>query len=606
MIGMTVADHVIDFLVKKGITDIFLVSGGGIMYLLDAIYRNKKIKYISNYHEQASAIAAEGYARVKNKVGACLVTTGPGSTNAVTGVAGAYVESIPMVVISGQVKRETIADYNKLRQLGVQEINIIDIVKPITKYAVTVLNPRMSIYELEKAWHKAITDRPGPVWINIPLDVQGIQIDKHKLQHYKPPVVPKSDDRLKYQVKKATDMLSVAKRPLLITGLGIRIAHGEDELDKFLSKFKLPVVHSVGGLDLVPDSYLYKLGMFGPSGQRRANFAVQNADLLLSIGAGLDINETGFNFKDFARNAKKIAVNIDEEEMRKPNVYVDMAIRADAAAFMKLLLNELKNTKINMINQWLYACQKWKKDYPTVIPEFYKNKKYVNSYVLMDILSDLLSSDDVLTTGIGMDVVSFYSAFKIKKGQRAFANKHFGGMGWCLPLAIGACVGNRRKQVICVTGDGSFQFNIQELNTINNYRLPIKIFVFNNQGYKSIRDTQNNFFQGRLVGADKTSGVLNPDFKKLAETYNLRYEFIRNNIHLKNKIKKILKHAEPILCEVNVDPKQERVPRSVTYRDKAGNLQSRPLEDLAPLLPREELEKNMNIFNTNSKFKGQK
>lgn len=595
---MNLSDFVIDFLVKKGIKDIFLVSGGGIMYLCDAVGRNKKINYISNYHEQACAIAAEGYARIKNSVGACLVTTGPGSTNTLTGVAGAFVESIPIIIISGQVKRETIADYSKLRQLGVQEINIIDMVKPVTKYAKTIMDPETIGYELEKAWYLATEGRPGPVWINLPLDVQAYSLDPKKLKHFSPPVKnQKQKNELKKQVAKFIELLKKSERPVLITGYGIRLAKGEKLLEELLHKIKIPVVHNINGLDLVPEDYPLNMGMFGPAGNRRANFAIQNADLIIAVGASLDINETGFNFKDFGRKANKITVNIDKEELLKPNVFVDLAITEDAKAFFEEFLQQTKNVKFNFSPKWFAVCKMWKQKYPTIITDFFKDKNYVHSYVFMDRLSDFLSLKDVLTTGIGQDIVSFYQAFKVKKNQRAFANKHFGGMGWCLPLAIGANIGNNRHRSICVTGDGSIQFNIQELNTIRYYELPIKIFVYNNRGYKSIRDTQNNLFAGRLVGADSTSGVLNPDFKKLADTYSFTYEKIMNNQEINRKIKKVLSIKGPVLCEVNINPNQERIPRSVTYRDAKGQLKSRPLEDLAPLLPREELEENMSLFN---------
>ena len=585
---MLLSDFVIDFLVKNGLKDIFLVSGGGIMYLLDSIARNKKINYISNYHEQASAISAEGYSRVTAKPGVCLVTTGPGSTNAVTGVAGAWVESIPMVVISGQVKRETIADYTKLRQLGVQEINIIDIVKKITKYSKEVIDPNLIAYELERAFFEATDGRPGPVWLSIPLDVQNTVINEKNLKHFKPLSVKQKNASLIKQVKETVELMKKSRRPLLAVGFGIRLAQGEKLLYKLMDKLRIPVVHNINSVDLVNEDHPLNIGLFGPHGHRRANFAVQNCDFLLTIGSGLDINETGFNFKDFARKAKKIGINIDKAELEKANVMLDLPIVADAGEFMGSLLKEIKGEKFNFSKKWFEVCLYWKDKYPTIIKEYFRDKEHVNSYVFMDVLSDITNPTDVLTTGIGQDVVAFYQAFKIKKGQRAFANKHFGGMGWCLPLTIGACVGNKKSRTVCVTGDGSIQFNIQELNTIDYYRLPIKIFVFSNKGYKSIRDTQNNLFEGRLVGADETSGVQNPNFKKISEGYNLKYGYIKNNEELKKKISEALEFKGPTLYEVNIAFDQPRIPKSVTYRNKDGQLKSRPLEDLWPLLSREE------------------
>ena len=591
------SDYVIDFLVKKGVTDVFLVSGGGIMYLCDAVGRNKKIRYISNYHEQASAIAAEGYSRMKNKPGVCLVTTGPGSTNAVTGAAGAWVESIPILFISGQVKRETIADYKIHRQLGMQEINIIDIVKKITKYAKEIINPETITSELEKAYFEMTNGRPGPVWISIPVDVQGTLIDEKKLKHF---IYPKDDKSNKKKLKSDINylilLLKKSERPVLISGFGIRLSGAIEQFKQLVKILNIPVLYNINGVDILAHDHPLKIGLVGPFGHRRANFVLQNADLVLSIGSSLGLEATGYNFNGFASEAKKIAVNIDAGELDKPNIKIDIPIVADAKEFIELFLTKIKKEKFIISNKWNNTCLSWKKRYPTMIKDYFVNKNHVNSYVFMDILSDLLSSEDVLTTGIGLDVVSFYTAFKTKNNQRSFVNKHFGGMGWCLPLAIGACVGNNKKRTICVTGDGSIQFNIQELNTINYYRLPIKIFVFNNKGYKSIRDTQNNLFDGRLVGADQTSGVANPNFKKLADAFDFKYSFIKNNEELKLKISQVLKENGHVLCEVNIDADQTRMPKTSTYRGEDGNLYSKPLEDMWPFLPREELYKNMHMF----------
>jgi len=591
------ADYVIDFLVKKGIEDIFLVSGGGIMYLLDAVGRNKKMRYISQYHEQACAMAAEAYARLRNHISACLVTTGPGSTNAVTGVAGAWVESIPMIVISGQIKRETIADYSRMRQLGLQEINIVDIVQPITKYAKTIMQPETITYELEKAFYEATAGRPGPVWINIPLDVQGAMIDETKLKHYH--LTPKNQNykkSLKKAVKETIEMLKKAKRPVLIAGFGIRLAHAEKLLKELIVKLKAPVLVSNNSLDLMSENHPLFMGRYGPAGQRKANFVLQTADLVLSIGASLNVTSTGFNFKGFAPKAKKIMVNIDQGELCRPTLKIDFPIQADAKDFMEELLSKMKNSTFKFSHRWYEACRIWKKRYPTIVSDFFKNKKHVNSYVFMDKLSDLLTTKDVLVTGIGLDVVSFYQAFKVKKNQRAFCNKNNGNMGYCLPGSIGACVGNERKRTVLVTGDGSIQFNIQELNTIKYYKLPIKIFIFNNKGYKSIRDTQNNLFEGRLVGADEHSGVTNPDFKKLAGTYNFSYGYILNNQEIDKRIKEALRIPGPTLYEVNIAYDQVRMPRVVSYRRPDGTLESKPLEDMSPFLPTEEIYKNMHMF----------
>lgn len=597
------SDYVIDFLMNKGIRDVFLVSGGGVMHLLDSVGRNKKIRFIANRHEQASATAAESYARTKNVVSVCLVTTGPGGTNAITGVAGAWVDSIPMIVLSGQVKRELIADHSKLRQLGPQEIDIVPMVKPITKYASLVTDPNMIRYELEKAYYFATTNRPGPVWLDIPLDVQGAMIDKNRLAQYKMPTVPVTQKNkiLRQSVAKTIEMILKSKRPILIFGNGVRLAHAEKLLPRLVKKLPIPVLLPINGMDLVPENGSFFVAKFGPFGQRSGNFVLQNSDLILSVGASLSISCIGFNYAGFAPNAKKIMVNIDRGELEKTTLKIDLPIESDAKLFIEELLSQLNNTKLHFSKKWLAGCSSFKKRYPTVVPEFFKDKKHVNSYVFFDTLSNLVDAQDIITTGIGLDATSMYQSFRVKKNQRAFVNQNFGQMGWCLPAAVGACVANNRRRTICVTGDGSLQLNIQELLTIKYYHLPIKIFVFNNAGYESIRATQNNFFEGRLVGSDESSGYSNPDFRLLARTHGLQYEKIKTNGQLSENIKKILAAPGPVLCEVNVSYTQKRMPRSASYRREDGTLESRPLEDMFPFLPREEISANMQMFDKEKK-----
>jgi len=590
------SDYVINFLVKKGISDIFLVSGGGIMFLCDAVGRNKKIKYISNHHEQASATAAEAWARTKNHISACLVTTGPGGTNAITGVAGAWVDSIPMIVISGQVKREVIADYTKYRQIGPQEINIIPMVKPITKYAVTIIDPYKIRYELEKCFYEATIGRPGPVWIDLPLDIQSANIDEKKLYFFYPPKKNENKNDLTNSVEKVIEILKKSKKPIMIAGQGIRLSGGEKVFEKLVSKLKIPVIFPINGLDLLPENNKQVLGKFGPVGTRRGNFALQNSDLVISIGASLNTASTGYDFKGFARNAKKIMVNIDQGEIKNKKITIDFSIVSDAKKFMVEMLNQLKTIKLKENKKWLSVCQYFKDKYPSINPEYFKDKKHVNSYVFFDVLSDLLTNKDVLVTGISLDACSMYQAFKVKKGQRAFVNKNLGQMGWCLPASIGACVGNDYKRTILVTGDGSIQFNIHELETIKYYKLPIKIFIFNNDGYESIRSTQDNYFSGNYVGSNKDSGVTNPDFKLLARAHGFKYENIKNNDQLIDKIKKTLRTKGPILCEVNIAYDQKRRPRVSSFRRPDGTLESRPLENMFPFLPKEEIYNNMHMF----------
>jgi acetolactate synthase-1/2/3 large subunit len=594
---MTVSDFIVDFLVKKGISDIFLVSGGGIMHLCDAVVRNKKIRYISNHHEQASAICAEAYARIRNGLSACIVTTGPGGTNALTGVAGAWTDSVPVMIISGQVRTNIIADYRKLRQLGPQELNVVEMAKPITKYVKTIKDPNTIRYELEKAFYFATTGRPGPVWLDVPLDIQSAIVDKRKLTPFIPPVINMQDkiEKLEKNISKVFNLLNKSKRPLLILGHGVRLAHAEKELINFIKKLNAPIVLPYNGMDLVPYDEPLLVGKFGPVGNRSGNFALQNADLLIVIGASLSLASRGFDIKGFAPKAKKIMVDIDKGELTKSTITLDLAIQADAKDFIKYFIRKAGRNNFSFDSRWYNACSDWKNKYPAVIPEFYKDKKYVNTYVFMDVLSDILTEKDIVLSGNSLDAVSLYQAFKVKKGQRVFTNENLGAMGWCLPASIGACV-KSKNQTILVTGDGSIQFNIQELATISYYKFPVKIFIVNNDGYESIRSTQGNFFEGRFVGSDKHSGISNPDFRKLAAAYNLPFYTIKNNSQIKVILKKIVKEPGPVLCELVVNPDQHRVPKATSFRKADGTMESRPIHDMAPFLDREEVEKNMSLF----------
>jgi len=589
------SDYVVQFLVDKGIKDIFMVSGGGIMHLVDSVGKNPSMNYYCNYHEQSSAIAAEAYARVRNHVGACLVTTGPGSTNALSGMVGAWADSIPIIVISGQVRRDLIADYKKIRQLGPQEINIIDMVRPVTKYAVTVMDPEQIRYELEYAYTQATTGRPGPVWINIPLDVQAAMVEEDLLTGYDAGI-DKSDRSINSSINKVVELLQHASRPVLICGNGIHLARAEDLLDEFIQMAHIPVLLTIGGMDLLDENNQFNMGRFGPFGQRRSNFALQNADLLISLGASMSMASTGFNISGFAPKAKKVMVDIDPGELTKPTYIADIAIACDAKKFLMEILSKLVTVHLHERQEWEEACKNWKKKYPICVPDYYTDPDFVNTYAFADILSDLLTPEDVVITGNSLDICSVFQTFRVKKGQRVVTNSNYGAMGWDLPGAIGACVGRGNRMTVLVTGDGSFQFNVHELLTIGVNHLDVKIFIVNNQGYDSIRATQNNYFNKHYVGSDLSSGVGNPDFAMLASTYGLLYENILNNDQVRDKAAKLLKLEGPILCELNVSREQGRSPKASSYRKEDGTLESRPLEDMFPFLPRGEIWENMHLF----------
>ncbi|MGZ5004554.1 MAG: thiamine pyrophosphate-binding protein [Chthoniobacterales bacterium] len=595
---MKVSDYVIDFLVKRGVGDIFMVTGGGIMHLVDSVGRHAGMRYICNNHEQACAIAAEAYARTRRGVGACLVTTGPGSTNALSGIAGAFVDSVPVIVISGQVRRDIIADYAKLRQLGPQEINIEPMARPVVKYFKTLMDPAMLRYELECAWQHATSGRPGPVWINIPLDVQGADFDETSAPAYEEPGAEHSlvKSELQSKVKEVIEMLQQAKRPVLIGGNGVHLGGAHEAFVRFVEKIGAPVLSTTGGMDLLDESHPLYMGRFGPTGQRRANFTLQNSDLMITVGASMSIGSIGFNTAGFAPKAKRIMVSVDPNEMEKPNFKPDLNVAADAGRFFEEFLAQANGTSFEFSSAWRDACTNWKQRYPTITPDYYADKEHVNSYVFARALSDALDTKDVVVTGNSLDIVSIIQSFVIRLGQRVFTNINYGSMGWDLPGAVGACVGAGRQRTCLMTGDGSVQFNIQEMMTVRANNLPVKIFVLNNAGYESIRATQRNFFNSHFVGSDFKTGIGNPDWEKLAAAYRFGYERIANNDEIAAKLPNVLNNPEPFLCELNLSPDQPRSPKTMSVRREDGSFETRPLEDMFPFLPREEVWENMHLF----------
>ena len=595
---MKVSDYVVEFFVERGVADIFMVTGGGIMHLVDSVGRNSAMRYICNHHEQACAIAAEAYARTRDSVGTCLVTTGPGSTNALSGIAGAFVDSVPVFVISGQVRREIIADYSKLRQLGPQEINIEPMARPVVKYFATVMDPSMVRYELEAAWFHATQGRPGPVWINLPLDIQGANFDPAKAPSFLLPAEEEvlQDEKLRQGVREVIRMLKASRRPVVIGGNGVHLGRAQEAFIQFVEKVKAPVLSTIGGLDLIGESHPLYMGRFGPTGQRRANFALQNSDLLLTIGASMSISSIGFNTSGFAPKAKRVMVTIDPHELEKPNFKADLGVVADANAFVSEFLAQGKDIAFEVASAWREACSNWKQCYPTITPDYFTDKEHVNSYVFAQALSRELSGGEVIVTGNSLDIVSILHSFEIRQGQRVFTNINYGSMGWDLPAAVGACIAAGRKLTCLITGDGSIQFNIQELMTIRANNLPVKIFVLNNGGYESIRSTQNNFFNGNLVGSDFKTGIGNPGWEQLAAAYGFQYCRIANNDQIAHQLPAVIKTSEPFLCELNLSADQPRSPKTISTRRDDGTYETRPLEDMFPFLPREEVWNNMNLF----------
>jgi acetolactate synthase-1/2/3 large subunit len=592
-----VSDYVVRFLVERGVRDVFLASGGGIMHLLDSIGQHPDMRYYCNYHEQACAVAAEGYARMTGRPGACFATTGPGAINALSGAVASWVDSVPLIVISGQVRTDLIADYAHVRQVGPQEGNVIAMAKPVTKYAVSLRNASRVRYEMERAYYEATTGRPGPVWVEFPLDIQGANVDESTLERFTPPAddVATNPKQLAEGARQVIAALRAAKRPVIIPGNGIHYSHSRELLRRLAEVTGVPVLLSLIAKDLMPEGHPLQFGGIGGVGQRRANFAVQNSDCVLALAAGLNVQKIGFNVKGFAPKATKIIVDVDPGQLTHQILKPDLGIHAEIHAFLEELLRQLEGTDMPDRSAWLEACRNWKQRYPLMTPDYYQDPDHVNTYVFMDVLSDVLGEKDILVTGNGTDVVSYFQVFRIKDGQRTI-NTGWGSMGWDLPNAIGACIGSGRRRTVCVCGDGSIAWNVQELLTIRKYNLPVKIFVLNNKGYTSIRITQTNFFEGRFVGSDEGSGVGNPDFCALASAYGLAYTSIHSGADLADGIARALTLDGPVLCEVNAAAMQGVSPKASAFRREDGTLESRPLEDMSPFLPREEVWENMHMF----------
>ena len=594
-----VADYITQTLVAYGVQHVFMITGGGAMHLNDAIGRESRIKYVCNHHEQACAIAAEGYARTKGAMAVVCVTTGPGGTNALTGVLGQWLDSIPVLYLSGQVRYETTVASTglPLRQLGDQEANIVDIVRPITKYAVMVTDPQLIRYHLEKAMHLAVSGRPGPVWLDLPLNVQASIIDEANLKPYDPAEdMAKSDlSMIERQVDIVIERLATAERPVILAGAGIRLAGAADAFYHMAERLGIPVQVAWDAIDLFPSSHPLYAGRPSTLGQRGANFIFQNSDLLLNLGCRMNTRQIGYNFPSVARAAYKISVDIDANELKKPTLKIDLPICADVGEFIRLINSRLVNNKISPKPDWLAWCRERIRRYPVVLPEYRQQGKAVNPYVFSETLSLCLSAYDVLVSSNGSSCVIPIQAMQIQRGQRHIVNSGCAAMGYGLPAAIGACFANDGKRVICLEGDGSIQLNIQELETVRYHHLPLKIFIFNNGCYLSIRTTQNNFFDGHLVGESENSGVGFPDFVRVAKAYGILACRIKQRGEIEEPIRHVLAIDSPVLCDVVMDPAQLFIPRIASKRMPDDRMVSSPLEDMFPFLDEVEFLSNMII-----------
>lgn len=599
------ADYVADFLTSRGVTDVFSVVGGGAMHLNDALGHHEALHVTYNHHEQACAIAAEAYARLENRIAAVCVTTGPGGTNALTGVVGGWLDSIPMFVISGQVRYDTTARYAlanagaSVRAMGDQEYDIVRSVEPMTKYAVMIEDPTSIRYHLERAWHLATTGRPGPVWIDIPVNYQGCYVETNELAEYDPTEddtllpPPVADDVIQEVLQK----IRAAKRPVFHAGYGIRLSGGYDAFRDALEKLNIPVVTYWNAADLIEDEHPLYCGRAGNMGDRPGNWAIQNADLILAVGTRISIRQVGYNWQTWARAAEVIMVDIDQGEMKKPTLHVSMPVWADAKDFLGKLASAA-NSCVFAEREWLETCARWKREYPVVLPRHWEeNGKTANVYAFIRYLSSCLPQNSLTAVSNGACCVVGNQAYVIQRGSRMANNSAIASMGYGLPAAIGTCIGGGGRDTICLEGDGSIMMNLQELQTIITNNLPIKIFLINNSGYHSIRITQTNLFSEHTkVGIGPESGDLSfPEYKKIAQAFGYRYLEAHSNAQMKAVVDEALAQDGPMFIEIFTNAEQVWEPKSSTKRLTDGTLVSPPLEDLAPFLPREELEAQMYI-----------
>jgi acetolactate synthase-1/2/3 large subunit len=591
------SDWLMGALADRGVRHVFFVSGGGAMHLDDSLGQCARIEAVATLHEQGASMAAETYAKIRNETGVCLVTTGPGGTNALTGLAGAWLDSTPMLVVSGQVKRADLKGDTGVRQMGVQEVDIVSMARPVTKYAVTVTDPASIRYHLEKAWHLASSGRPGPVWLDIPLDVQGAPVDADALPGFDPAAEPAeaSAADVAAAVTRTLDELERAERPLLLVGNGVRLARAERELAEAMRVLDIPVQLTWLGHDLVPDDHPLFAGRPGPVAPRGANFALQNCDFLLAVGARLDNVVTGYAPRLFARAATKVMVDIDPAEIRKMGDAIHLGVVCDAGVFLRELVRQGAGRRRHDRAAWFARIRAWLERYPVVQPEYRGRADGVSTYVLAEAISAVSGDGDVIVSGSsGAGIEIFLLALRLRAGQRVTLTTALGAMGYCVPACIGASLALDRRRVVAVDGDGGFQLNVQELETIRRLSLPIKLFVLNNDGYASIRTSQLRYF-GRLCGADASSGVTLPELRKVAEAYGIPYAAIATDVDLPGQVRRAVDGPGPLICEVRTPRDEPRAPSLASVTKADGRMVSRPLEDLWPFLDREELRSNMLI-----------
>lgn len=590
------SDYVMRFLHDAGIHRIFMLTGGGCMHLVDSVGRQPGLEYVCCLHEQACAFAAQAHAEFTNTPSAVLVTTGPGGTNAITGLAAAWLDSTPCIFLSGQVKRADSLHGRGVRSMGPQELDIVSVVTPLTKFAKTIRDPGTVRADLEKALHLATTGRRGPVWLDIPLDVQSAVIDESGLAGFTPEPVRTDRVALSRSAAQAIQLLRNSQRPVLLIGNGARLAYRAGLVNKLIDRLRIPTLLTWKSMDMLPEEHPYFAGRPGSVAARGANFTQQNADWIMVLGARLDMPQIAFSHENFARAARKVVVDVDPHELAKFKMPIDVAVNADAAEFVAELLAQLEDLDLADAGVWTARAMQWKQKYPVILPEYWNEKTFVNTYVLVDVLSDLCTAEDAIapgSSGACSDIL--LQCFRMKEGQRVVNSPSLGAMGTGLPGTIGTCLASGLRRTICVNGDGGFQLNIQDLETVRRLKLPIKFFILCNGNYASIITSQKTHFQGRLVGSDPSSNLTVPDIRKVAGAYGIPSYEIMNHEGIREKIREVLQVPGPVVCAVCTSSDQITAPRATSMIRPDGSIVSLPMEDMAPRLPREEFRAQMMI-----------
>lgn len=589
---LKVSDGIAKFLKQKEIRHVFGIIGSANSHIFDSINRLGYTEIVCVHHEQAATMAMQTYFRTNGKITAALVTAGGGSSNAITGVISAWADSLPGIIISGQENTRFIESMHDMRMWGIQGFDSTLMVSKVTKYSARVMDPKQSIYELEKAYYISGHKRPGPVWIDYPMDIQGATIPINKFNHYSC-LEDGPTDLLDSEIQSVLKLIASSKRPVFWLGHGVRLSGAIEKVNLLLEKFQFPTLVTWAGIDILDHDHPLNYGRAGVYGNRAANFIAQNSDLIISIGNRFAIPMIGYEHSEFAREAKIIQVDIDKFELEKTHDMVDLSIESDAGDFIDRLISMPDEINYPDLLNWTKICNGYMKRYPYIGPENEDKNGFINSCKFISFLSGYFKPDQVITTDMGTALLSGHQVIRIKDKQRLMTSTGLGEMGYGLPAAIGASFARNKGEVICLNCDGGIMMNLQELQTIDEYNLPIKTFIFNNDGYLMIKHTQKNLFKGNYVAVNKKTNISCPNLKKLASTFNMKYYLIKNWADFKSKTKKILSSKKPIICEILMNPEQYFHPKLGTAINKKGKIISPPLEDLSPLLNRTDLKKNM-------------